>query len=66
MKNRNISIDNVKEVMDNPDKTIKNSSGNVIAQKLFGKQLIRVIFFLRNNEKVIITAYKTTKLKKYL
>ena len=66
MKSRNITTDKIKKTLDNPDKLIDNSFGNKIAQKLFGNILYRVVFFSRNNEKVIITAYKTTKFKNYL
>ena len=65
MQNRGIHKDEVKEAVNNPDKVVKNSGNNLIAQKLIEKKLLRVFYRTEGKDKVIITAYKTSKIEKY-
>jgi hypothetical protein len=66
IKSRNISKDDVLDTIDNPKNVINDSYGNLIAQKMKGKYLLRVFYFIEGESKVIITAYKTTKVKKFI
>ena len=65
MQNRNIKKEEVLETINNPEKLGKNSSKNLIAQRVFGDKLLRVIYRIEEKDKIIITAYKTSKLDKY-
>ena len=47
------------------EKTDLDENGNYIVQKILGPHLLRVVYRLDGEDKVIITAYKTSKLKKY-
>ena len=63
---RNIDKAEIKTNIKNPEKIPKNAFGNSIAQKLFGNYLLRVVLLEEKDGKKIITAYKTTDLKRYL
>jgi len=65
MKIRNISIDNVIDCIKNPEMDeIDVNGGNRISQKLYSPYLLRVVYRVEVDDKVIITAYRTSKLKK--
>ena len=65
MQNRGIKKEEVLETLNNPEKLGKNSGNNLIAQKSFGEKLLRVFYRVEDEDKIIITAYKTSKLEKY-
>ena len=62
---RNIKIDDVINCLISPDKVLTDKFGNKIAQKKKDNYLLRVIFRKNNDEILVITAYITSKLKKY-
>ncbi len=66
MKIRNISSFQVEQTVNEANQINLDNFGNNIAQKQYGPYLIRVIFKVQNNNKLIITAYKTSKISKYL
>ncbi|MHA1673939.1 MAG: DUF4258 domain-containing protein [Promethearchaeota archaeon] len=65
MKSRNISHFQIEETLEKLDQTSEDDFGNSIAQKMFGKYLIHVIYRVEDENIVIITAYRTSKLDKY-
>lgn len=65
MKIRNLSKEEILEIIKNPDSIVKDAYGNNIAQKLKSDFFIRVFFRRNNGDIIIITMYKTSKLKKY-
>jgi len=67
LRERGISFKEIMECVRNPDKLFKDKFGNNIAQRRKGKYVLRVIFRRENRENIIIiTAYLSSKLKKYL
>ena len=70
MAERNISEDKILSTLSNPDKIIAQSQGKFQAVKLTKengkKYLIVVIYRQINSTKNVITAFLTTKIKKYL
>lgn len=66
IKSRNISKDDILDTINYPKSLKKNSHENFIAQKIKGKHLLRVFYLIEGNAKVVITAYKTSKVDKYL
>jgi len=66
MKSRNISHFEIEETINEFNQNSKDDFGNIIAQKIIGKYLIRVIYRIENQNTVIITAYRTSKVGKYL
>jgi len=71
IKERNISEDLVKETLANPNQLIEGTKGRKIAQsKYFNslrnkEYLLRVIFKEEQNDRIGITVYRTSKIKKY-
>ena len=65
MKFRNINKNEVNSTLNNPDKTSQDKFGNFIAQKRFKNYLLRVFYLQDEDTKLVITAYKTSKLDKY-
>ena len=70
MLERNISKEEIISTITNPDKIIKQASKKFRAVKLIKKNdekyLIMVIYRQTNSAKKVITAFLTTKFKKYL
>jgi len=66
MKARNISKDEIIEAINYPDNLLNDSYKNKIAQKVKKKYLLRVFYYLEGDSKIVITAYKTTKIDKYI
>ena len=66
LKARNISKDDILDTLNNPESVMSDSYGNLIAQKMTDKYLLRVFYYLDGDIKVVITAYKTSKIDKYL
>lgn len=65
MKLRNISEADIILTLNQPDEKHRDELGNLVSQKIFGKHLLRVFFIEDGGDKVIITTYKTSKIKKY-
>jgi hypothetical protein len=65
MRVRNISKEEVIYTLNNPDKELNDSFGNKIAHKLKENYLLRVFYNVERKSKIIITAYKTSKIDKY-
>lgn len=61
----------MKETLANPDQLIEGTKGRKIAQKKYfdssrnKEYLVRVIFKEEKGSRIGITAYKTSKIKKY-
>ena len=66
MKERGISSDVVKEAIRNPDDLDLGDENRRVVQKLIGNKLLRVIYEEREETIVVISAYKTSKIQKYL
>lgn len=66
MRIRSITKEEIIDTINNPDKETNDSFGNIIVQKVEKKYLLRVFYYIEKNSKIIITAYKTSKLDKYL
>jgi hypothetical protein len=57
MKERNISIKNLKDALNYPDITYKGKRGEINVVKQIGKDKgLRVVYALKGKKKVIITA----------
>jgi len=70
LEERHIEKTLVKETISSPDQVSKRESGREVAQKLYRRLdkdfLLRVIYIRRENLIIIITAYWTSKINKYL
>ena len=66
MRTRNITKEEIIDTINNPDKETNDSFGNIIVQKVEKKFLLRVFYYIEENSKIVITAYNTSKLTKYL
>ena len=65
MRVRRITKEEVTDTITNPDKETSDSYGNTIANKVIKKYLLRVFYHLEEDSKVVIPAYKTSKIEKY-
>ena len=65
MRIRSITKDEVIDAITNPDKEANDFFGNIIANKVKKKYLLRVFYHNEEGSKVVITAYKTSKFDKY-
>ncbi|MBO8175060.1 MAG: DUF4258 domain-containing protein [Thermococcus sp.] len=66
MNERGISKDLVIGALTNPDKVEEGHFGRKVAQKNIDGKLIRVIYEEHEDEIIVITAYITSKVDKYL
>lgn len=67
MQLRNISQNEVEQILQVPDKVIKDNTGQAIYQKSIGEKYIYRVFVNDNkNPPLIKTVYKTSKISKYL
>jgi hypothetical protein len=66
MRIRGITKEEIVDAVNNPNKELDDPVGNIIAHKLKNNYLLRVFYFNKEGSKIIITAYKTSKLDKYL
>ncbi len=64
MKQRGISVDDVRSAVNAPDRVITNGETKFL--KRIGKRALVVIARHINGEVVVITAFKTSKVSKYL
>ena len=65
MRARGITKEEIINAITNPDKEINDSYGNIIAHKIKKKYFLRVFYRIEEDSKVVITAYKTSKIDKY-
>ena len=65
MKIWSITKEEIIEKINNPENELNDSYGNIIAHKVKKKYLLRVFYYNGEDSKVVITAYKTTKIDKY-
>lgn len=66
IKERGITKDEVIDAISEPDYVGKGYGGREVAQKLTDGKLLRVIYEKHGDEIIVITAYKTSKVEKYL
>ncbi|WP_457754600.1 DUF4258 domain-containing protein [Thermococcus sp.] len=66
MNERGISKELVVETLTNPDKVGEGYLGRKVAQKNMDGKLIRVIYEEHEDKIIVITAYITSKIDKYL
>jgi hypothetical protein len=65
MKIRGISESIISDIVNKPEKMMNDLQGNIIAQKKIDEYLYRVIYRKENTNRIVITAYKTSKISKY-
>jgi len=65
MELRGISKQTVEKILANPQQ-IKEEDNKKVYQSIIKKYLIRIFVNDKKNPKLIITVYKTSKIKKYL
>ncbi len=70
IKRRGVPEEWIKETILTPDQQMRGYSGRVIAQRIYKRSdremLLRVIYEDRNNEAIVISAYLTSQIKKYI
>jgi hypothetical protein len=70
IKLRNILEKDIEKTLKNPLSIQKSESNRKVAQKIYNiegkKNLLRIIFAETENQIEVITAYRTTKIMKYL
>jgi len=70
IKRRNISKSLIHDAFGNPDEEVKGYGGRKVKQKIHkikGKEkLLRVIYEVHKGKGVIVTAYLTSQIKKYM
>jgi len=66
LEERGISAEMVEEVIRDQDNAGYGDKGRQIAQKLIDKKLLRVIYDEEEYRIVVISAYVTSKVEKYL
>jgi len=66
LKERGISPEAVEETIGNPDYLDFGDEKRRVAQKLIGGKLLRVIYEDEKDAIVVISAYSTSKIQKYL
>ena len=65
MKIRGITKEEVIDAITNPEKELTDSQGNLIAHKVKKNYLLRVFYYSEEESKIVVTAYKTSKIDKY-
>ena len=66
MKERSITEEEVIKAISEPDYVGKGYGGREVAQKLIDGKLLRVVYKRHGDKIIVITAYKTSKVEKYL
>ncbi len=66
LKERGINEELVIKVIENPDNIDPESQRRRIAQKLINGKLLRVVYDDEDESIVVISAYRTSKVDKYL
>lgn len=64
MELRGISVDTVKKILAHPEQ-IKTGNDHKVYQSIIGTHLIRIFVNDQKNPKLVLTVYKTSKIKKY-
>lgn len=65
MRARQISPDQVREVLVEPEQVSPVRPGRVVVQAVRGRLLIRVFVDVDRNPAEVVTVYRTTKIEKY-
>ncbi|MHA1930207.1 MAG: DUF4258 domain-containing protein [Candidatus Thorarchaeota archaeon] len=65
MKQRGITKDEVLEALSETESPDMDTLGHFIAQKTIRGKILRVFFQKKGNDTFVITAYLTSKIKKY-
>ena len=65
MKIRGITKEDILDAVNNPEKELNDSLGNIVAHKVKKKYLLRVFYYNEKDSRIVITAYKTSKIDKY-
>jgi len=69
IKRRNISLEWVEQTLDSPDQVVEGYGGRQVAQKVYhlsGKKiLLRVVFEIIEERKVVVTAYLAAQVERY-
>ena len=60
------SFEEIIETINNPEKLTQDTYGTFVAQKVKKNYLFRVFYYKQENSNIVITAYKTSKLDKYI
>jgi SOS response regulatory protein OraA/RecX len=58
LKERGIKESTVKSIIEKPDEVVEGRFGRKIAQKSFGRYILRTIYEEQENNVLVITAYK--------
>ncbi|KKN62086.1 hypothetical protein LCGC14_0515280 [marine sediment metagenome] len=64
MKIRGITKEDILDAVNNPEKELTDSLGNKVAHKVKKKYLLRVFYYSEKDSRIVITAYKTSKIDK--
>jgi len=59
LKNRNLKRETIEDVIKNPDSVAHGALGRKIAQKVYERYLLRVIYEESTGSILVITAYST-------
>ena len=62
---RGLALEEVREVVAEPQEVLPVREGRVVAQSVVGKHLLRVFVDVDRSPMEIVTAYKTSKIGKY-
>ena len=70
IRSRNLTTDQIKEAIKNPDEKFQNEIGNVVHKVLKDDEsrkeyLLRIFYKEEEGRILIISAYKTSKIEKY-
>ncbi len=67
MKQRGITESEVQAVLSDASAVDSpNGQANRVIQKRFNKHVLRVHFRVTNDDRLVVTAYRTSKVKKYV
>jgi hypothetical protein len=63
---RGITRDEIITTIETPDDIKQDDAGNTIAQKMVSAYFLRVVYHFEGSNTIVITAYKTSKVEKYV
>lgn len=69
LRKRDISKSEVLKTLTHPDRLIRQTANRFLAYRLLtlaGRQYLSIIIFEKNDKTTIITAFRTSKIQKYL
>lgn len=66
---RHISLQWIEETLNSPDQIVEGYEGRQVAQKIYHQGdrriLLRIIFELKGDKRVVVTAYLTSQIERY-